>query len=89
MCRRYYINKTKDNSSLKNKHCHTDNINCQHKCYKEISNLTEIEFKYDETEILGKGLKYNLPYDDNKHLIQEIADAKAIIKRVPDFKLQI
>ena len=64
------------------------NIECKHKFYTRVSNLTDIEFNNSEIEILNKGLKYNIPTVHKNQIISEVVNAEAAIKSIPHHNLQ-
>ena len=85
---RIYFKQNRKFIYLQNKQYPNDSIKCQHEFYERVSNLTSIDLNNEETNILNKGLKYNIPYNNRNHIIQEIVNAEAAIKMVPDHRLQ-
>ena len=65
-----------------------DNIKHKQTFYTRLQNLTSIKLNSDETELLNKGLKYNLPVHTSnfsrKHIIAEILSAETVVKAIPD-----
>lgn len=66
----------------------TNNFNCKHKFYTHLQNLTSIKLTNDETNLLNKGLMYNLPrYKSNfsrEHIVAKIISAETVVKAIED-----
>ena len=65
-----------------------DNINCKHNFYKRVVNYTNIELSSDETELISKGLKYNLPKLSKNSLLRGVINAEAAIKCIKNQETQ-
>ena len=65
-----------------------DNINCKHNFYKRVVNYTNIELSSDETELLSKGLQYNLPKLSKNSLLRGVINAEAAIKCIKNQETQ-
>ena len=68
-----------------------NNIECKHKFFPRLQNLTNIEFNNEEIHILENGLNYNIPMNptNNKTLFDEIISAEAAIKNIKNPTTQI
>ena len=68
----------------------SSNFKCKHKFYTRLQNLTSLVLNTDETDLLSKGLKYNLPIHksslNRKHIIAEIINAETVFKAMVDQK---
>ena len=62
----------------------SNNVQCKHKFYTRLQNLTSLDLSTDETDLLNKGLKYNLPLHksnlNREHIIAEIINAETVVK---------
>ena len=62
----------------------SNNVWCKHKFYTRLQNLTSIDLNTDETDLLNKGLKYNLPLHKSnlncEHIIGEVINVETVVK---------
>jgi hypothetical protein len=58
-------------NQLKNEQCNNTH-RTTHTFYKRVENLSNVAFTYDETQLLNKGLKYNL-HHKRKNWIETLA----------------
>jgi hypothetical protein len=65
-----------------------ENIKCKQTFYPRLQNLTSVDLNSDETELLNKGLMYNLPLHTSNfsrnHITAEGLNAETFVKAIPE-----